>query len=314
VRVCGVWVRAAALLLLLTGCAGTPHTDSLRSAPPADLSPRVELTAVPFFPQEAYQCGPAALATLLVASGVETTPEALTGQVYLPARRGSLQVELIAAARRAGRVAYPLAPRLEAPLREVAAGHPVLLLQNLGLSWLPQWHYAVLVGYDLEAGQVVLRSGRERRRVVPLSLFERTWRRGGHWAVTVLAPHRLPLTAEERGYLQAVLPLEAQGRWETARAAYAAALGRWPKSAAAAMGLSNALYALGERGAAEEQLRTLLEYRPDYAPAHNNLGQILLERGAWVAAETHARRAVALGGPHLERYEQTLRAILERAR
>ena len=82
----------AAGLLLLAGCASRapvllPITTQQGS------EPRVELTDTPFFPQEAYQCGPAALATLLNANGVAVSPEQLVPQVYLPERRGSLQVE-----------------------------------------------------------------------------------------------------------------------------------------------------------------------------------------------------------------------------
>jgi hypothetical protein len=38
---------------------------------------------------------------------------------------------------------------------EVAAGHPVIVLQNIGLSWYLVWHYAVVVGYDLHEGTVI---------------------------------------------------------------------------------------------------------------------------------------------------------------
>ena len=91
-----------AVLLWLTGCA-TPQVAALLARPPATLPARVELTGVPFHPQEEYQCGPAALATVLVHAGVATTPDALVPEVYLPARGGSLQAEMLAAARRHGR-------------------------------------------------------------------------------------------------------------------------------------------------------------------------------------------------------------------
>ena len=42
----------------------------------------LELRDTPFFPQEEYQCGPAALATVLAASGVAVSPDDLTGKVY----------------------------------------------------------------------------------------------------------------------------------------------------------------------------------------------------------------------------------------
>ncbi|MGD8236773.1 MAG: hypothetical protein PVJ65_11540, partial [Chromatiales bacterium] len=72
--------------------------------------PLVQLADTPFFPQQAYQCGPAALATVLNANGVSISPEQLVPQVYLPERRGSLQVEMIAAARRYDQVPVVIEP------------------------------------------------------------------------------------------------------------------------------------------------------------------------------------------------------------
>src|SRR5262245_55328277 len=114
-----------ALALILTGCAGQqpllcPQSDRLPQ--------RVELIQTPFYPQEIYQCGPAALATVLVQRGVKTSPEALAPKVYLPARQGSLKLELVAAARQHGMLVYPLEPNLDALLVQVAAGNPVLVM------------------------------------------------------------------------------------------------------------------------------------------------------------------------------------------
>jgi len=153
--IAGVLVCACALAL--SGCASMwPQTAELRRALPQGIPESTELREVPFFPQEAYQCGPASLATVLAASGVKVTPEDLLPQVYLPERKGSLQVEMLAAARRHGVVSYQLAPRFEDLLRELAAGNPVIVLQNLSVG--DGWHYAVAVGYDYDGGRLVLRS------------------------------------------------------------------------------------------------------------------------------------------------------------
>ena len=73
-------VLAPLLLTLLAGCAVQPiHGDRDGSLPR-----RAELEATPFFPQEIDHCGPAALATTLVAAGIDTTPEALAPSVFLP--------------------------------------------------------------------------------------------------------------------------------------------------------------------------------------------------------------------------------------
>src|SRR5205823_8928965 len=133
------------ILLALCGCAGlAPQTATLRETLAPALHERFELTQVPFFPQDEYQCGPAALATALASSGVKVTPEELVPQVYIPERKGSLQVEMLAAARRHGLISYQLAPRLEDLLRELNAGTPVIVLQNLGIG--ESWHYAVAIG------------------------------------------------------------------------------------------------------------------------------------------------------------------------
>ncbi|MEE8173660.1 MAG: PA2778 family cysteine peptidase, partial [Alphaproteobacteria bacterium] len=113
----------------------------------SQLPQQVELTNVPFFAQEDYQCGPAALAMALGWSGISIRPEALVEQVYSPARKGSLPSDMITAARRQGRVAYPV-DGFDNLLREVAAGHPVIVLQDLGTSLGAYWHFAVVTGYD----------------------------------------------------------------------------------------------------------------------------------------------------------------------
>lgn len=295
------------ILLLAAGCT-TLQTGRVRATAEAFPQP-VELTAVPFFPQEEYQCGPAALATALHWSGVPVTPAELAPQVYLPERQGSLQLELIGAARRHGRVPYVLQPQMESLFAEVTSGNPVLILQNLSLSWYPKWHYAVVVGFDLPHDQIVLRSGREQRHVVPIEVFERTWRRSKYWAMVVMPPERLPFTAEELPYVQAVAPLERLSRWQETSLAYTTALKRWPKSLAAQMGLGNSRYALGDVRGAEEAFRLATQDHPDAAAAFNNLAQTLADQNRLAEAQAAARRAVELGGPQQDASHETLKQI-----
>lgn len=127
-----------------------------RYGPAPDI---LELIDTPFYSQQQFQCGPAALMTVLTASGVATTLDAVARQVYVPARQGSLQSEILAASRAADRVPYLLEPGLFSITGELAAGRPVLVLQNLGVSWAPRWHYAVVVGADAQRHQIFLRSG-----------------------------------------------------------------------------------------------------------------------------------------------------------
>lgn len=294
------------VVLAIAGCATPLQSERLS---PAAFPDPVELTAVAFFPQDEYQCGPAALATVLGWAGIDIAPAALAPEVYLPARQGSLQLEMLAAARRHGTVPYVLRPVLDDLLAEVKAGHPVVVLQNLAFSWYPKWHYAVVVGFDLARDEMVLRSGLERRHVVPFAVFERTWRRGDYWAVVVMPPDRLPHTALETSYLQAVVGLERLQRWEDAARAYRAAAARWPESLGAQLGIGNSRYALKDIAGAERAYHAAAAAHPESGIAFNNLAQALADQGRWREAEDAVTRALTLGGPHIGTFQATAAEI-----
>jgi tetratricopeptide (TPR) repeat protein len=281
-------------LLVLSGCA--VQTRALRAQPPAGLAPSAELEATPFFAQTEYQCGPAALATVLTAAGLQADPAELGPQVFLPARTGTLQIEMIAGARRAGAVATRVPATLEAVLREVQAGHPVVVLQNLGLSWAPAWHYAVLVGYDIAAGEVVLRSGTTRREVMAMRTFEHTWKRSGHWAFVALPSGQWPATAQEAAVVEAAVGFERAASPSQAVLAYRSALERWPANLSLAMGLGNSLHAAGDKRAAADVFGAAAT-RHRSAPAWINLSSTLLELGDKDGALQAARSAQALADP-----------------
>lgn len=302
--------RAHLCLLLgtsLTGCALLPAYGPATSYP-QDLPARVELTEVAFYPQEEYQCGPAALAMAIGFAGTERTPQQLAEQVYLPKREGSLQAEMLAATRRAGLIAYPLVPDLGAALKEVAGGHPVVVLQNLRFDFFPRWHYAVLVGYDRSGGEVVLRSGTQRRLVLTQRDFERTWAKAGHWAFVALPAGQLPATADEERYVAAAASLERVVP-QAAAQAYALALSNWPHNLLARIGLGNIAYGQHELAQAQAQYQLAIEDHPDSADAWNNLAQVLHELGRDGEARADAERAVAIGGAREQIYQSTLEAI-----
>ncbi|MGA7180019.1 MAG: PA2778 family cysteine peptidase [Thiobacillaceae bacterium] len=300
--------------MLLAGCSSlAPQSHALKLSRPPDLPPRAELVDVPFFPQKKYQCGPAALATVLNAAGASTTPGALVEQVYLPGRKGSLQIEMLAATRRHGMLAYEPAPALTDLLAEVAAGNPVVVLENFGVPIYPLWHYAVVVGYDIDAGELILRSGLKRRETMPFVLFERLWSHAGYWAMLALPPSRLPVKATESRYLSAALALEKSGQLESAKRAYSTLLTRWPQSLAGRMGLGNTCYALGEIGEAEQAFRKASVEHEQSAPAFNNLAQTLADQGRYPEALDAARQAVRLGGEALATSRATLGEIERKA-
>lgn len=284
-------------LLGLTGCAvQTAALLGRRRDEMAGLPRQAELTETPFFPQEQrYLCGPETLAAVMHAAGLPVTPAELQPEVYLPGRQGSLQVEMLAAARRHGAVAVLLPPELPAVFREVAAGTPVLVLQNLALPMAPTWHYAVVVGYDLDRETVLLRSGHERRQEMRMRTFEHTWARSRHWAFVALPPGRLAASATEVETTQALIAFERVAPAPAAELAYAVAADRWPHSLTLQMGRGNTLYAAGRKVEASAVFAGVARQHRS-AAAWINHGSVELELGRRAQAREAARQALALGG------------------
>jgi hypothetical protein len=308
------WIAGFLLLGALHGCALLlPQTTALGEKRPADLPVRAELAQVPFFPQEEYQCGPASLAMAMNAAGASVTADAMVEQVYLPGRKGSLQIEMLVAPRRHGYVAYELAPRLTDVLQEIAAGTPVVVLENYRYKWWPLWHYAVIVGYDFNAGEVIRRSGTKQRQTMPFPVFEYVWKDDGYWAMVVVPPDRVPVTATEERYAQAVAALEKSGQVRSAHIAYNAMLKRWPSSFGGLMGRGNTAYALKDLATAETAFGQATREHPDAAAAFNNYAHVLAERGRLSEALAAAERAVSLGGPLLPTTQATLEDIRKRS-
>ncbi|HQR69525.1 MAG TPA: PA2778 family cysteine peptidase [Burkholderiaceae bacterium] len=308
-----VWRLATAVALLFAaGCA--VHDPELAArVDRGRLAAQVELGEVPFFPQEQYQCGPAALATVLTYSGRPVTADSLAPRMYLPERRGSLQVELIATARSQGRIPYVLAPKTDALLAELNAGRPVVVLQNLGLEGAPIWHYAVVVGYSASDNTFLLRSGTERRRVESASAFGTRWALGQQWALIVLRPGELPASRDESRYLKSVADVEAVQGAAGLVPAYSAALTAWPDSRVARFGLARALDADGEPAAAEREYRKLLARNPDDVTSLNNLADLLRRSGCRTEALAMIGRALAMTAsddPLRPTLEQTQREIM----
>lgn len=320
----GAFPRALALALalaaaLLAGCAA-PQSAALRAAqsvdadrPVSTLPARAAVDGVPFVAQSDYQCGPAALAMALGAAGREVELQRLVDAVYLPARKGSLQAEMLAQPRRESMLPIPLDARLASMLRAVADGVPVIVFQNLGLSWSPIWHYAVLIGYDLPAGVVVLHSGTEASMPMAIDTFERTWARAGAWSMIVVDPSRIPQGVDPAAALRAAVALERLDRAAAMRA-YESLLARAPDDRLVAFARANALLAAERPRAAADAYRSLLARHPDFADAWNNLAHALADAGDVQAAAQAAQKAVALGGPSVAIYRQTAERMRREAR
>lgn len=298
--------------LFLSACLPTPQVKQLNirlEGIRRDIPMRVELTQVPFYPQTKYHCGPAAVATIIGHQGSNVNYNQIVNRVYSPGRKGSLQSDVISALRRYNYLSYVMNPQFEDVLREIAAGRPVLVLQNLGVKWISKWHYAVIIGYDLKQQNVILRSGKIKRRITGFKLFERTWKRSGYWALLALKPGELPRVADPINYLRAVIGLEKQKQWNAAFISYIKAEQKWPDNLIAKMGVANSLYNLGDINAAIYKYRAIIQADPKAADAYNNLATLLAQQMQYASALYYIGKAIKLGGQNRAVYQETHREI-----
>ncbi len=277
-------VRTIACLLCIQGCTSWQHSRQASITAPEKLPPAAELTQTPFIPQAEHQCGPAALATVLQFHDIDAGPEDLSPYLYIPERKGSLQIEMTATARRYGLLPYPLAPLLSDLLTEIAAGNPVLVLQNLGFDWWPQWHFAVVVGYDLASNELILRSGTIERWKTPFETFSKTWKRADNWALVIVPPGVIPATADIPSYLNTAYALEQTGLTRHAISAYRAATRQWRDEATVWLALGNLAYQMDQTVEAVSALHTAARLSPDEIIVWNNLAYALHKIGCMTQA------------------------------
>ena len=105
---------------------------------------------------------------------------------------GTLQVEMLAGARRHGALARAPAAAAGGAAARGAAGHPVVVLQNLGLRWSPALALRGARRLRPRARRGVAAQRHDRRETMRRRTFEHTWARAArYWAFVALPPGRL---------------------------------------------------------------------------------------------------------------------------
>ncbi len=142
---------------------------------------------VPFYPQEAFQCGPASLAGVLNYWGVHVTPEEVAKDIYSLSAGGTLNLDMILYSKKKGMKVNHYQGSMEDIKTKIDSGYPIIVLVDLGLLVYQQNHFMVVVGYD-ENGMIV-NSGKDRLKPIAAKSFMKTWKRTNFWTLWI-APLR----------------------------------------------------------------------------------------------------------------------------
>ena len=218
----------AGLLLALAACQTPAQTRQLLTTPP-EIARQHQIAQVPFYPQQEYFCGPTTLSEVAGFYGLSKSPDAIAPDTFIPDRQGTLQIEMAAATRQLGMLAYVQPRATMAQLLSLVADNiPVIVLQNNSIAWLPQWHYAVVIGYDMEAAEVILHTGVTQAHRLNFATFERTWQRGNYWLLAMLPGNKASQHLDPFLYTKAGQDLLNTRQADTGVEALATATQQWP--------------------------------------------------------------------------------------
>jgi hypothetical protein len=218
----------AGLLILLSACQTPIQTKQLLTAPP-NIARQYFIPEVPFYPQQQFFCGPTTLSEVAGFYGLKQSPATIAPNTFISGLDGTLQIEMIAATRQLGLLAYAQRANMSQLLSLVADNIPVIVLQNNAIALLPQWHYAVVIGYDLDTAEIVLHSGITAAHRLNFATFERTWRRGNYWMLAMLPSNKASKHLDPFIYTKACQDLLNTHQVDTGIAALNTATKQWPE-------------------------------------------------------------------------------------
>ncbi len=265
---------------------------------------------VPFIAQEEFQCGPATLAMVMNFRGLQKKSDDLSAETFTPDKKGSFQADMISSVRRNKLLAVTVTS-FKNLLLEVNAGNPVIVLQNLGLSWYPRWHYAVVKGFDLKKSEMILHSGKLKDTRLGFFTFRKTWDRSENWGLLILRPGEIAATASELEMVRATAHLEAMKFYPEAVIGYENILKKWPESLGARIGLGNAFFNQKDLKRSVLILKEATEKFPGSAEAWHNYALALMGNNQVKEAKIAAKAAIEkCHKEYLNIYQQNLSELI----
>ena len=274
------------ILLLFTACA--TRGEKLR----AKYSfPAKKIIPVEFISQTEYHCAPSTLTMLIHHLGLPNTLVQVTDMLYTPDAKGTFQNDVLAATRRLGLIAIPV-KKLKNLMTEINNENPVLIFQNLGLSWIPKWHYALVTGYNLDKNQMILHTGEMRNFPMKISTFERIWSRVDDWGLIIVKPGTIPATSTEEDMIASTAGLENAGQLDLAITSYEKILTKWKESLGALVGLGNIFYKKDDYNKSQAYLKQATTLHPKAAGAWYNYALVLYADNKMKEAKLAASKAV----------------------
>lgn len=143
---------------------------------------------VPFYPQEAYQCGPSSLAAILNYNGIDVSPVEIARDIYSKSARGTLNMDMVLYAEKKGLDVRQYSGSVEDIKQNIDSGDPLIVMVDNGFFLYQKNHFMVVIGYNDEG--IISNSGREQFKFIPFHDFNKTWRKTNYWSLLGYSQNR----------------------------------------------------------------------------------------------------------------------------
>lgn len=135
-------------------------------------------------------CGPACMSSIFKHFGKQISQEAIGREVYDRSSNATNGADMLFYARQVGYSSYTWNSSLQDVKRKIAAGIPVIVLQQNTLTDT-SGHYRVLTGYDDATGKFsVMDPYYDHITEMTYGYCERLWRPMGYWAMAFMPVDR----------------------------------------------------------------------------------------------------------------------------
>ena len=160
---------------------------SIRLTEPDRFPEAVRMHDVGPYLQDAEQCGPFALASLLQYMGIRADAASLARRLYSPGAGGTLTMDLFLEAGRQGLDARQLSGSPDILKKELKDYNPVIALFKYSTLQNTAGHFILVTGYSDRPAGFFLLWGDGKLSWMELKRFDQLWSGADSWMLTVRA-------------------------------------------------------------------------------------------------------------------------------
>ena len=138
---------------------------------------------IPFYAQEAYQCGPASLAGVMNYWKIDVTPDDIVKEIYSRSAKGTLNIDMVIYPQKKGLLAEQYSGNMKDLKKNIDSGYPLIVLVDYGFWVYQANHFMVVVGYNEDG--VIVNSGKDKSKFIPEEDFIKTWEKTKFWTLLI---------------------------------------------------------------------------------------------------------------------------------